>query len=89
MKKLLAAASVAALIGASGAAFAAEFTEVDVNADGAVSLDEYLIAMPESDQSEFEAADADGDMMLNETELATIEEAGDPGVDAGGDSASQ
>ena len=64
-----------ALVSATSlSAFAGEvdFTKVDANADGLVSMEEATAAGWEWSSDDFAAADADGDGALNAAEFAAV-----------------
>lgn len=74
MMKKLSALIAASLIGIASAAGAASFTDVDANADGAISPDEFAAAYPDAGSDAWTAADANGDGALTEDEhVAAIE----------------
>ncbi len=73
MRKTLLITAAAAL-GLAGGALAAEFSEVDADADGLVSLEEAQEIMPSITQDEFSTYDGDADGALNEDEFAIMEE---------------
>lgn len=64
------------IIGLAGAASAASFADIDANADGSVSADEFAAAYPDAGQDVWTAADANGDGMLSEQEHTAAIEAG-------------
>ena len=66
----------AGVIGLAGAAHAASFTDIDANADGAISQEEFAAAYPDAGDDAWTAADADADGTLTEAELAAAVEAG-------------
>ncbi len=70
MKKFLAILAVSLL--SISAAHAAEFTDVDSNEDGVISMDEATAAMPDLTDDAFAAADTDGDGSLNAEEFAAM-----------------
>lgn len=57
---------------AATAAFAAAptFAEVDTNADGWVTPDEFAVAMPEATDTDFVAIDVNGDGAISEEEMS-------------------
>ncbi len=59
-----------------GAAAAVAMTTLDVDGDAMVSFEELRAAYPELTADQFEAADADADGLLTETELADARAAG-------------
>ena len=61
-----------AFVLAAGAAFAAEFTEVDADNDGKVTMEEATAMMPDLTEDAFKQADADGDGSLNEEEFGKL-----------------
>lgn len=73
MKKFLIACSIAGIVGGAAAipAFAGEmdFTKVDANGDGIISIDEARAAGWEWTEDQFKTADADGDGGLNADEF--------------------
>ena len=70
MKKFLAVLAVSLLT--VSAAQAAEFADVDTDADGTITLDEAVAAMPDMTEDAFAAADTDEDGGLNADEFAAI-----------------
>jgi Ca2+-binding EF-hand superfamily protein len=62
----LAAFAVPALVSA------ATFEEVDTDADGVISMEEAMAAMPDMDEAALQAADADGDGSLSVEEFEAI-----------------
>ncbi len=76
MKRTLVALSLMAL---SSTAFAVEeldFAKLDLNADGALSLTEIQVAMPELSEEAFNAADADKSGTLSMEEIAALSDDG-------------
>ena len=71
MKKVLSAIAISVVLPV--AANAAEFGEVDANADGLVSMEEARAAMPDLDEATFAAADQDGDGSLNSDEFTQLQ----------------
>ncbi len=71
MKKLLAILAISMF--AVTAVQAAEFSEVDADGDGAISMEEAKAAMPDLNEDAFKAADADGNGTLSEAEFATLQ----------------
>ena len=71
MKKLL--AIILATGFASTAALAADFTTVDADQNGAVTMDEAKAAMPELTEDAFKAADGDQNGELSADEFAAIQ----------------
>ena len=70
MKKFFAVLAVSLL--AISAAHAAEFTEVDSDEDGVISMEEAVAVMPDLTEDAFAAADTDGDGALNADEFAAM-----------------
>ena len=64
-RKLIAAAAIL-----FGTAAAYAMTDIDLNGDGGLSMEEFAQAYPDLTEVEFKTADMDGDGMINETELA-------------------
>jgi len=64
-RKLIAAAAIL-----FGAAAAYATTEIDLNGDGGLSMEEFTLAYPDLTEAEFKTADVDSDGMINEAELA-------------------
>lgn len=58
----------AGVIGTAGAAYAASFGDVDANADGAITQEEFAAAYPEAGEEAWTQADANGDGQLSEEE---------------------
>ncbi|MEO9873972.1 MAG: hypothetical protein ABJM26_18720 [Anderseniella sp.] len=71
MKKLL--AIILATGFASTAALAADFTAVDADQNGSVTMDEAKAAMPELSEDAFKAADGDQNGELSADEFAAIQ----------------
>ncbi len=71
MKKLL--AIILATGFASTAAIAADFTAVDADQNGSVTMEEAKAAMPELTEDAFKAADGDQNGELSADEFATIQ----------------
>lgn len=72
----LAAAGAAALFFAVSMAEAANFSDADVDGDGALSQEEFASAYPAINAAVFVAADGDGDGALSEAEHAAAMDAG-------------
>ncbi|MEM9473221.1 MAG: EF-hand domain-containing protein [Pseudomonadota bacterium] len=70
MKRVFAVLAVAML--AAGAAQAADFADVDTDADGSVSLDEAVSQMPDLTEDAFLSADANEDGALSPDEFASM-----------------
>lgn len=64
-RKLIAAAAIL-----FGAAAAYATTDLDLNGDGGLSMEEFTLAYPDLTEAEFKTVDVDGDGMINEVELA-------------------
>jgi Ca2+-binding EF-hand superfamily protein len=71
MKKLL--AIILATGFASTAALAADFTAVDADQNGSVTMEEAKAAMPELTEDAFKAADGDQNGELSADEFAAIQ----------------
>ncbi len=71
MKKLIAALSILTVSTFAWAAGPA-FNEADVNADGVVSLAEAKAALPDMEEAQIVAADANNDGALSADEYATL-----------------
>ncbi|MEE9313266.1 MAG: hypothetical protein V3V02_01325 [Rhizobiaceae bacterium] len=71
MKKLIAALSIVTL---STVAFAAApaFSAADANADGAISMEEAKVALPDVEEAKIVAADANNDGSLSEAEYVAL-----------------
>jgi len=69
MKKLVLALSILGFSGAHALAQETDFTKVDANADGLVSMEEATAAGWNWTQEQFTAADTDGDGSLNADEF--------------------
>lgn len=65
----------AALLFATSAS-AATFAEVDANADGWVTPEEFAAAMPDATQDDFVKIDVNGDGAISEEEMAAATAAG-------------
>jgi Ca2+-binding EF-hand superfamily protein len=69
--------TVAATLGLAGAAFAqADFTSMDADNDGMLSMTEMLVALPTLTEDGFVAMDTDEDGMISQEELSAAEQAG-------------
>ncbi len=71
MRKTLLTLAVAAFA-APGILSAQTFEEVDTDANGSISMDEAMAAMPDADEATLQAADTDGDGSLSEEEFQAI-----------------
>lgn len=70
-------AALAAGLGAvTGIAIAASFTQVDANADGMITQDEFAAAYPDAGAEAWTATDVNGDGVVTEDELVAAVEAG-------------
>ncbi len=71
MKNLIAALSIVSF---STFAFAAgpAFSQADANADGAISMEEAKVALPEIEEAKIVAADADNNGSLSEEEYVAL-----------------
>ncbi len=71
MKRIIAALSIVIV---STFAFAAspEFTKADANADGAISMEEAKVALPDVEEAKIVAADANNDGSLSEAEFVAL-----------------
>ncbi|WP_297773723.1 EF-hand domain-containing protein [uncultured Roseovarius sp.] len=76
MTKELTSASLAFAMILPAAAFASDFSSMDTNGDGYVTMSEFQEAMPDAPADAFMAADADADGALSEDELAAAKDAG-------------
>lgn len=72
MKSLIAALGISALTTVAWAQSAPEFTQVDANADGAISMEEAKAAMPDMDEAKIVAADANNDGLLSPEEYTAL-----------------
>ncbi|MEM1045666.1 MAG: hypothetical protein AAGL24_05930 [Pseudomonadota bacterium] len=70
MKKLPIALAIGTLF-ASTSVFAADFSTVDANSDGFVTLAEAAVGAPEITEDAFKSADANGDGVLSQEEFTT------------------
>ncbi len=70
MKKFFAVLAVSLL--AVTTAQAAEFAEVDTDANGMISMEEAVVVMPDLTEDAFAAADTDADGSLNADEFAAM-----------------
>ncbi|MEM9320787.1 MAG: hypothetical protein AAGA70_17555 [Pseudomonadota bacterium] len=73
-KRLLILGTVAAF--GVTAAIAVTLEEVDTNADGMITFDEAVVAMPDMTEEIFTAADLNQDGMIDSDELAAAQEIG-------------
>ena len=71
MKLVIIPAAVLTLFATAALAAAPSFQEVDTNADGWVTPDEFAVAMPEATDTDFVAIDANGDGAISEEEMIT------------------
>lgn len=67
MNRILATALAMSL---TGAAFAAEMSDHDTNADGVLSVEEFASAFPDIDPATFAAVDTNEDGMIDPSEYA-------------------
>ncbi len=74
MRKTLLITAAAAL-GVAGGALAAEFSEVDTDSNGQLSLEEVQAVAPNVTEDEFSSYDGNADGALNENEFAIWEAA--------------
>lgn len=70
MKSTLIPIAAIALFATSALAATPSFTEVDTNADGWITPDEFVAAMPDATQSDFAAIDANGDGAISAEEMS-------------------
>lgn len=69
-------ASLALVFGTATLAQAAAFGDVDLNADGLITPDEFVSAYPDLSSDVWNAADADGDGVISPDEHATATDEG-------------
>jgi len=70
------AAGAALMIALPVLAQAADFTEMDTNEDGVLTLSELQAALPDFTEADFTAADVNADGGLNEDEMRAAQAAG-------------
>ncbi len=71
MKKLITALSIA-IISTFAYAASPAFTQADANADGAISMEEAKVALPDMEEAKIVAADANNDGTLSEAEYVAL-----------------
>ncbi|MGX0976977.1 Ca2+-binding EF-hand superfamily protein [Roseovarius sp. MBR-51] len=76
MTKEFVAASFAIAMSLPAVALAGEFSSMDADGDGYVTMSEFQQAMPEATADTFTAVDADADGALTEDEMAAAKDAG-------------
>jgi Ca2+-binding EF-hand superfamily protein len=76
MTKEFVAATFALALSLPVTAFASEFSAMDADGDGYVTMSEFQQAMPEATSDTFTAADANADGALSEEEVAAAVDAG-------------
>lgn len=76
MTKDFVAATFAIALSLPAMALAGEFSAMDADGDGFVTMSEFQQAMPEATPETFTAVDADADGALSEDEVAAAVEAG-------------
>lgn len=76
MHRMLWIPLIAGMLGVAGAAHAASFGEVDENADGIVSQDEFAAAYPEAGQDLWVQIDANADGQVTEDEFQAAVDGG-------------
>lgn len=69
------------LMASAGAAYAADMTAADTDADGMISADEFAAAYPDVDPATFLAVDVNADGMIDASEFETA--TGEGGLLAG------
>ena len=74
-------ATLAATLALSGAAYAADMTEMDADGDGMLSAEEFAAAYPDAAPELFAAVDLNADGMIDADEFTAATESG--GVLAG------
>lgn len=72
MKSTLIPMAAAALFATTAFAATPSFSEVDANADGWVTPEEFATAMPDATQDDFVAIDANGDGAISEEEMTAF-----------------
>lgn len=72
MKRTLLALSLVALSSSAFAADELDFTQLDLDADGALSITEIQAAMPDLTEEAFDAADADESGTLSAEEVTAL-----------------
>ena len=69
MTRTLIPAAILGLFATAAMAATPTFKDVDTNADGWVTPDEFAIAMPEATETDFVTIDANGDGAISEEEM--------------------
>ncbi len=69
MTRTIIPAAILSLFATAALAATPTFQEVDTNADGWVTPDEFALAMPEATNTEFVAIDVNGDGAISEAEM--------------------
>jgi len=69
MTRTIIPAAILSLFATAALAATSTFQEVDTNADGWVTPDEFAVAMPEATDSDFVAIDSNGDGGISEEEM--------------------
>jgi len=69
MTRTIIPAAILSLFATAALAATPTFQEVDTNADGWVTPDEFAVAMPEATDSDFVAIDSNGDGGISEEEM--------------------
>jgi len=73
LKRLSAAALLAAFVSGTAMAQGVEFGQVDQNQDGFVSFEEFAAAVPQITEDAFNAADVNRDQVLDPAEFGTVQ----------------
>jgi len=71
MKRTFIPAVALSLFASAALAATPTFQEVDTNADGWVTPDEFAVAMPEATDADFVTIDTNGDGAISEAEMIT------------------
>lgn len=69
MTRTIIPAAILSLFATAAFAVTPTFEEVDTNADGWVTPDEFAVAMPEATNTDFVTIDANGDGAISEPEM--------------------
>ena len=71
MTRTIIRAAILTLFATAALAASPSFQDVDTNADGWVTPEEFAVALPEATDTDFVAIDANGDGAISEAEMIT------------------